>query len=294
MSEPSAQGADATERAGAAAAALPVVLVPVDNTLDELDACLAALDRGLPRDARVWLVDDARAEPRLRAVIDAWLARTPLSADYSRRARPCGPVRLIAEAMAACADDVVLIDCDVCVAGQAVPRLAAALAADRGIGTATAWCNAGEVAAWPRIGEINPPPDDADALAEAAAARAPRYPALPGAVPHAVALRHAAVAQAGGLDAETFGSLAAALADLSQRLAGLGWRNVLCDDALVVRGRESGMAEGDAVALAARWPGLTPAVARFLMDDPLRDARAALADALQRQPPPGGQRDLFA
>ncbi|MFC3130207.1 glycosyltransferase family A protein [Coralloluteibacterium stylophorae] len=274
---------------------LPVVVIPLDNALDALDDCLAALERTLPAGARVWLVDDAAAEPRVMALVERWLARTRLAADCTRRSRPCGPVRLLAEAMRACAgEDVLLLAADARPAGTWLPRMVAALAADPAVATVTPWCNVGELAAWPRIGEINPPPADLEALAAAAAGTAPVRPALPVAVAHAVLLRQSACAAAGGLDADSYGSLQAALADLCARLAGLGWRNVLADDAFVARSREAVPAPGDQAALAARWPGLTAAVARFLMDDPLRAPRAALEAALARRPPSGGQRDLFA
>ena len=35
-------------------------------------------------------------------------------------------------------------------------QLDACLAHDASIGSATPWCNAGETAAWPRLGEIDP------------------------------------------------------------------------------------------------------------------------------------------
>ena len=69
---------------------LPVVLVPVGVDDDALDACLAALDAGTPAGTRVWLADDAQAGPRGLAIIERWLARTALQADYTRRPRPIG------------------------------------------------------------------------------------------------------------------------------------------------------------------------------------------------------------
>ena len=61
------------------------------------------------------------------------------------------------------------------------------------------------------------------------------HPELPSAVGHAVLLRGSARKRAGGLDAASYGSWYAALIDLSLRFSGLGWRNVLCDTAFVVR-----------------------------------------------------------
>ena len=44
---------------------------------------------------------------------------------------------------------------------------------DAAIATATPWCNAGETAAWPRLGEVSPPPDDVQRTAQACAAMPP-------------------------------------------------------------------------------------------------------------------------
>ena len=73
-------------------AELPIVLLPVGVDDDALDACLAALDAGTPAGTRVWLADDAQAGPRGLAIIERWLARTPLRADYTRRPRRIGEV----------------------------------------------------------------------------------------------------------------------------------------------------------------------------------------------------------
>src|SRR3546814_10115673 len=72
---------------------LPVVLLPVGVDDDALDACLAALDAGTPAGTRVWLADDAQSGPRGYAIIERWIARTPLRADYTRRPRSIGQVR---------------------------------------------------------------------------------------------------------------------------------------------------------------------------------------------------------
>ncbi|MFZ2751956.1 MAG: glycosyltransferase, partial [Lysobacteraceae bacterium] len=107
----------------------------------------------------------------------------------------------------------------------------------------------------------------------------PHHPELPAAVNHAVFLRGSARQRAGGLDAASYASWHAALVDLSLRMAGLGWRNVLCETAFVARGGE-GMPLGDDVdTLAARWPMWHARLAQFLMQDPLHALRAALGHA---------------
>lgn len=274
---------------------LPIVVVPVGVDEEALDACLAALDAGTPAGTRVWLADDAQAGPRGQALIERWIAATPLCAGYTRRQRSVGEVGHLDQVLATCGEaDVVVL------AGDAQPlpgwlaRLAACLRADGAIATATPWSNAGETVAWPRIGEINPLATDAGRLARAAATMPGACPELPSAVGHAVLLRGSARRCAGGLDAASYRSWYAALIDLSLRLSGLGWRNVLCDTAFVARRGEGAPSDGDLDVLAARWPDWHARVADYLMRDPLREMREHLTAALANVGPPKAQGDLFA
>lgn len=273
---------------------LPVVLLPVGVDDDALDACLAALDASLPARARIWLADDAQAGPRALAIIERWLARTALQADYTRRQRRVGEVAHLDDMLTACGDADVIV-----LAPEAIPapgwamQLAACFSRDAAIATATTWCNAGEAVAWPRIGEINDMPVDLDALGRACALMPPRHPELPSAVAHAVMLRGNARRKAGGLDASSYASWYAALIDLSLRMAGLGWRNVLCETAFVARCGEGGPADGDMDALAVRWPTWHARLATFLMQDPLGPARTRLASLLADIDAPHRQQELF-
>lgn len=256
---------------------VPVVLLPVGHDDDALDACLAALDAGTPVGARVWLADDARIGPRGAAIVQRWLAHTSLQADYTCRQRSIGEVAHLDDVLRACGDaDVIVLAPDAIPAPGWANALAACFARDASIATATPWCNAGEAAAWPRIGEITAIPDDLPRLARACQQLPPLYPELPAAVGHAVLLRGNARRKAGGLDASSYTSWYAALIDLSLRMGGLGWRNALCDTAFVARGGEGGPAEGDMDALAVRWPGWHARLATFLMGDPLHETRQRL------------------
>ncbi|WP_028916483.1 glycosyltransferase [Pseudoxanthomonas sp. J35] len=272
---------------------LPIVLLPLAADEDALDACLAALDAATPAGTAVWLADDAQAGPRGIALVERWLGCTRLRAEYTRRNHPIGEVAHLQEMLQACGDqDVVVLAPDAQPLPGWLTQLAACLARDAAIATATPWCNAGETAGWPTLGEIAPPPADAALMAQACGAMPPHHPELPAAVDHAVALRGSARKRAGGLDTASFASRYAALIDLSLRLSGLGWRNVLCETAFVARGGEGGPADGDMDALAARWPAWHPRLAGFLMHDPLRATREqlqALHERLRSTP----QHDLF-
>lgn len=274
---------------------MPIVVLPLGSDDDALDACLAALDAGTPAGTRVWLADDACAGPRGYAIIERWMARTRLKADYTRRQRSVGEVAHLAEVLDACSGlDVAVLAPDAVPLPGWLESMTASLHTDGAIASVTPWCNAGEVAAWPRIGEIDPMPTEPARLAHATAHMPALLPELPAAVGHAVLLRGAARARVGGLDAASYGSWYAALIDLSLRLSGLGWRNVLCDRAFVGRRGEGVPADGDMDRLAVRWPDWHARLAQFLMQDPLRGTREQLSRLLATLAPSDLQGDLFA
>ena len=274
---------------------LPIVLLPLGADEDALDACLAALEANTPAGSPVWLADDAQAGPRGIALVERWLQRTGLRAEYTRRSHPIGQVAHLQQMLQACGDaDAVLLAPDARPLPGWLSQLAACLARDAAIATATPWCNAGEAAAWPNVGEISPLPAEPALTAQACAAMPPLHPELPAAVDHALALRGSARRRAGGLDAASFGSRYAALIDLSLRLSGLGWRNALCETAFVFRDVEGLPADGDMDALSVRWPAWHAQLANFLMDDPLRALRERMGDALARLDNAPPQPDLFA
>ncbi|MCE7032748.1 glycosyltransferase [Lysobacter sp. GX 14042] len=273
---------------------LPIVVLPVGSDDDALDATLAALEAGTAPGTRVWLADNASTGPRGAAIIERWLAATRLRADYSRRQRRIAELDHLDEVLAACGGaDVAVLAADAVPLPGWLERMAACLASDGAVASVSAWSNAGEAVAWPRIGETVPPPAEPARLARAAARMPAGTPELPAAVGHAVVLRGAALQKARGLDVDSFGSWDAGLTDLSLRLAGLGWRNVLCTSAFVARPAEGLPADGDMERLAARWPDWHARLAGFLMDDPLRGARAQLSALLADTGPPHPQADLF-
>jgi hypothetical protein len=272
-----------------------IVLLPIGVDDTALDLCLGALDAGTPADTAVWLADDGQAGPRVQPVIEHWLAHTRLRAEYTRRSRSIGEVAHLDEMLRACAGaDVVVLAPDAIPAPGWLQQLDACFARDPSIGSATPWCNAGETAAWPRLGEIDPVPADLTAMAQACAGLPPMHPELPSAVTHAVLLRGNARRKAGGLDMHSYGSWNAALVDLSLRMAGLGWRNALCETAFVARAGEATACEGDMDALGTRWPGWQPRLAAFLMADPLLSTRQTLQQLHRQAIMPRSQGDLFA
>lgn len=273
---------------------LPIILLPVGPDDVALDACLAALDASTPAGARVWLIDDAQAGPRSARVIEHWIAQTPLEPDYTRRGHSIGESAHLAEALDICGDaDVVVLASDAVPVPGWLNQLRACFSRDGSIGTATPWSNLGEIASWPRLGDLNPLPDEPLRLANALRGMPPVHPELPAAVSHAVLLRGRALRKAGGIDHASYGSWAAALSDLSLRLAGLGWRNVLCETAFVGRHGEGELQDGDQDTLSVRWPEWYPRMAAMLMSDPLRELRMQLSECLDSAEPLPPQTELF-
>ena len=287
--------------AAAAPAGPPVVVVPVFNAFDALDACLAALDRTLPAGTRVHLADDASPDPRVPALIDAWRGRSRLAVTAVRRHRNLGfPGNCNAAFDETGEADLVLLNSDTEPAGDWLARLTAGAAHDPGLASLTPWSNNGEIVSFPQFVSPNPPPDDVEAMARAAARHAPRYPTLPTAVGFCMYLRRAALRALGGFDAETFGKGYGEENDWCLRTEAHGWRHALCDDAYVLhRGHASFAATGLAPGgenlrrLNARWPGYNERIARFILDDPLREDRARFAEALAMLAAESPQGDLF-
>ncbi|MDQ3040331.1 MAG: glycosyltransferase [Pseudomonadota bacterium] len=273
----------------------PVVLIPVCVDEAVLDGCLAALEASTPAGTRVWLADDAQAGPRAVAMIQGWLARTRMQAAHTRRTRRIGEAAHLDDALRACGDaDVAILAADTRVTPGWLQQLAACLARDPTVATATPWSNAGEAAAWPRIGEIVALDEHPSRLARACAGLRPTCPDLPAAVGHAVLIRGSARMRAGGLDAASFHSWYAALADFSLRLSGLGWRNALCETAFVLRDDEGRPLPGDMDRLSVRWPAWHARLAQCLMDDPLHELRAQLGETLAGLDGGSVQADLFS
>ncbi|MEO7478858.1 MAG: glycosyltransferase, partial [Lysobacteraceae bacterium] len=160
---------------------LPSVIVPVFNALEEVDACLASLDRTLPHGANVLVADDASTDPRIARLLDDWKRGTRLAATIVLRDRNLGFVGNVNRAFVETGDaDVVLLNSDTITTKNWLQRIAACAASDARIATITPWSNNAEICSFPALCEDNPVPDDPDRVAEAcASASTPEYPELP-------------------------------------------------------------------------------------------------------------------
>ena len=278
------------------ALSLPIVIVPVSRSPAVLDACLAALESSLPNAARVLVADHAGSDPAGEVLARRWCDRSRLDAEYRRCAEPLTLAGNIDQAISSGDRDVVVLQADAVTTPGWLERMAQYARKDASIATVSAWSNRGELAAFPRAGEDNPVPAFPEAIAEAACA-APwsEMPELPSASGPCVLLRRAAIRQLGGLDTTGYNG-ERALDDFCRRAAAMGWRNILCLSAYVVRQPAvSGpaTAHDELSALIARWPNYQEQVARFILSDPLRGMRERLQARIDELAKSGPQRDLF-
>lgn len=275
---------------------LPVVVVPVTPRVAALDACLGSLERTLPASARVLIADPGGGDPQAEALARRWCDRSRVSASFRQLQIPGSFASNLNEAMAECADnDVVVLQPDAVTTPGWLERLAQYSRKDPRIASVSAWSNRGELVAFPQHGDENQVPEFPEAIAEAAAA-APwnECPDLPAASGPAILFRREALAQLRGLDAISFDG-ERVFDDFSRRAAAMGWRNVLCPAAFVVRQPSLPSAPGrdDLGSLLARWPDYQEQVARFLLSDPLRVLRERLLARMDELARGGPQRDLF-
>ncbi len=267
-----------------------VVVVPVFNAHDALDACLGSLLRTLRANDRVLLADDASTDPRIPDLLQAFAARARFGVQVARRAQNLGFVGNCNAAFAETGDaDVVLLNSDTETTPGWLDRLRACAASDARIASITPWSNNAEICTFPALCRALPPPEDPALVAEAArTAGTPQYPDLPTGVGFCFYMRRAALQAIGDFDRATFGRGYGEENDWCLRAEAHGWRNVLCDDAYVVHQGGASFSAldlrpgGHALArLTARYPGYNDRVARFILDDPLRPLRERMAARLE-------------
>jgi len=54
---------------------LPLIIVPVFNALEYLKECLESINRTVPVDTHVLLIDDASTDNRVRPLLQSWVKR---------------------------------------------------------------------------------------------------------------------------------------------------------------------------------------------------------------------------
>ena len=268
----------------------PLVIVPVFNAFEKLEACLESISRTVPDDTRVLLIDDASTDERVRPLLESWVKeakpdRRLLAHDVNR-----GFVATANHGMQMAGTDVVLLNSDTEVTSGWIQKLKNCLDSDASIATATPWSNNGEIVSIPRFCVSNPVPPDPEAVALVIESCGQvTYPEMPTAVGFCMAISLNAMRRIGLFDEETFGRGYGEENDFCQRAEQAGMRNVLCDDAYVVHhgGASFGPLglkpdENSMNRLLARHPDYMRKVSEFIETDPLKVRRQQILDCLER------------
>ncbi len=268
---------------------MPLIVVPVFNAFEHLRICVDSIARTVRGDIPVLLIDDASTDGRVRPFLKSWVDENKTSRRLLVNDENKGFVATANRGLSEARTDVILLNSDTQVTAGWLDRLAACLASDGSIATATPWSNNGEIVSIPAFCKNNPPPADADAVARAiGACGQPTYPELPTAVGFCMAISLRAIEQIGVFDEATFGRGYGEENDFCQRAEQAGFRNVLCDDAYVVH--HGGASFGplglqpDAQSmqrLLAKHPGYQRRVSEFIQSDPLAGRRQEILDHLE-------------
>lgn len=282
---------------------LPVIIVPVFNAYEALDICLGSLLKTLPAQAKVLLADDASSDPRIPDLLLQFKQRAKFHVDITKRDNNLGfPANCNAAFKEAGDSDVLILNSDTVFTHGCLEKIMQCANRDAKIATITPWSNNAEICSYPKFCENNPLPENLELMAEAAALiESDQLPDLPTAMGFCMWIRRAALRQCGNFDAETFGRGYGEENDFCLRVAAMGWRNVMCVNAYVAHSGGAsfgpiGLGPGgdNLQRLLVRWPDYHELVARFILEDPLRELREQFSANILGIKNKGPQGDLFS
>lgn len=259
------------------------VIVPVYRGLADTMACLASVAGARTRQSfRLVCVDDDSPEPELSAALRDLAKRKKI--DLLVNPQNLGFVASVNRAMALHPHrDAVILNADTLVAPGWLDRLAAAVAADATIGTATALSNNATICSYPRLNQANPMPsveelrDIDEACAEVGKGAVVD---IPTGVGFCLFVRRACWQDVGAFDVGRFGRGYGEENDFCLRARERGWRNVVAGNVYVAH--RGGVSFGDtarvAIARAGRvinalYPGYDRFIASWIERDPLAELR---------------------
>ena len=268
----------------------PLIIVPVFNAPEQLEACLESIARTVSPDTRVLLIDDASTDDRVQPLLQSWVNEANCNCGLLKHAENRGFVATANHGMRLASTDVVLLNSDTEVSSGWLEHLADCLNSDPTIATATPWSNNGEIVSIPDFCSRNPVPENLDAIASVVAScGSPIYPDMPTAVGFCMAISMRAINLVGLFDEKSFGRGYGEENDFCQRAEGAGLRNVLCDDAYVAHhgGASFGPLglkpdENSMQRLLAKHPDYQRKVSEFIQADPLAVRRQEVLQCLER------------
>lgn len=269
---------------------LPLIIVPIFNAFDFLTPCLESIERTVPDDTRVLIIDDASTDPRVRPLLESWIGSSATGCQLLGHQKNQGFVASVNEGMRLTDTDVVLLNSDTELTHDSLQRVQICLQSDSSIATVTPWSNNGEIVSIPNFCAYNSPPPDPDAWAAAIAnCSAPDYPEMPTAVGFCMAISRRAIDRVGFFDEQTFGKGYGEENDFCQRAEKAGMLNVLCDDAYVVHHGGASFSplglkpdETTMQRLLGKHPDYLQKVSQFISSDPLATRRQELLTCIER------------
>ncbi|WP_027080904.1 glycosyltransferase [Luteimonas mephitis] len=229
------------------------VLVPVYNALDAVSECLASLAEHLPPWSRVLVIDDCSTQPGMRTLLDRYGDRPRFVVE--RNAENLGYTRTVNKGIAALpGNDVVLLNSDTVVTERWLHNLRYAVYALDRVATVTALSNNAGAFSVPVIGEENLVPQGMDNAGFARAVTFATTGALlevPTGNGFCMYMRRSALDYLGAFDERKYPRGYGEENDFCMRAVRAGWRNVVCDKALVFHKRSQSFREEKTALLQA-------------------------------------------
>lgn len=271
----------------------PLIIIPVFNAFEELEACLDSISRTVSINTRVLLIDDASTDTRIQPLLRSWVNQARPVRHLLTHEKNQGFVKTANDGMKMADTDVVLLNSDTEVTSGWLENLAHCLDSDTSIATATPWSNNGEIVSLPKFCVSNPVPRDPGLIASLVkSCGQPVYPDIPTAVGFCMAISLRAIKLIGLFDEATFGHGYGEENDFCRRAENAGMRNVLCDDTYIVHhgGASFGPLglkpdEESMQRLLTRHPEYLHLVTEFIKTDPLAPRRQQILDYLERMGP---------
>lgn len=271
------------------------IVIPVYRDMALVQRCLNSVLESLKHNrtpAKLVVVDDASPEPELSAWLQGLAQRGRIT--LLRNRFNLGFIETVNRGMRAHpASDVLLLNADTCVHGDWIDRLSAALYQAPDLASVTPWTNNGEMSSFPKMAKAAPSPDDVQlALLDqtAAALRATGQTQdveLPSCCGFTMLLRRSVLDRIGMLDGSALERGYGEETDWCLRARAAGYRHLHATGVYVAHSgtvsfkleKQLRVGQNNKV-VHARYPHFRAEYARFLLTDPLLDARKALVSAL--------------
>lgn len=277
--------ARAAMRRTARRTASPAVIIPVYRGLAMTMHCIARVTTTVPRGTEIIVVDDASPELGLREALDALAHKRRIR--LIRNPRNLGFPGSVNRGIAAAGErDVVLLNSDAVVPPGWLGRLRAAAYAAPDIGTVAPLSNDATILSYPRVNDLQSPPDDAtldtiDALA--ATANGDAVVEIPTSVGFCMYMRRDCLVETGPFREDVFAQGYGEENDFCLRARHLGWRHMAATGIFVshIGGQSFGAARAhllqrNLTLLERLHPGYGELIRQHVDADPLAPARSRL------------------